>query len=120
LAQARRGRQNPSRIDEFELTTLVGALVDALTQPHLGLDKVIDLLAPRAAYPLLVQLPSIGTPTAAAILTAIGALHAYHNGTQLGTLAGLDLRLFESGSSIRKLPKISQVGRASLRDWLSH
>ena len=84
------------------------------------LDKAIELLAHRADYQLLVQLPRIGKPTAAAILTAIGDIHAYHNGKQLVKLAGLDIRLFESGSSIRKLPKISHVGSAYLRYWLYH
>ena len=60
------------------------------------------------------------TPTAAAILTAIGDMHTYHHGKQLVKLAGLDPRLFESGSSIRKLPQISHVGSAYLRYWLYH
>jgi transposase len=120
LAQASIGLQLPSRLDEFEIATLVGDLVDALTKQQLWLDKAIELLAHRADYQLLLQLPRIGKPTAAAILTAIGDIHAYHNGKQLVKLAGLDIRLFESGSSIRKLPKISHVGSAYLRYWLYH
>jgi transposase len=120
LAQASIGLQPPSRLDEFEITTLVGDLVDALTKQQLWLDKAIELLAQRGDYQLLVQLPRIGKPTAAAILTAIGDIHAYQNGKQLVKLAGLDIRLFESGSSIRKLPKISHVGSAYLRYWLYH
>ena len=120
LAQASIGLQDSSRLDEFEITTLAGDLVDALTKAQLWLDKAIALLEPRADYQLLVQLPRIGKPTAAAILTAIGDIHEYHNGKQLVKLAGLDLRLFESGSSIRKLPKISHVGSAYLRYWLYH
>jgi transposase len=120
LAQASIGLQDPARLDEFEITTLAGDLVDALTKAQLWLDKAIALLAHRADYQLLVQLPRIGKPTAAAILTAIGDVHEYQNGKQLVKLAGLDLRLFESGSSIRKLPKISHVGSAYLRYWLYH
>jgi len=92
-------------------------LVDARTKAHLWLDKAIALLEPRADSQHLGHLPRIGKPTAAAILTAIGAMHAYHNGQHLVKLAGLDLRLLESGSSIRKLPKSSHVGRAYLRYW---
>jgi transposase len=120
LAQASIGLQEPSRLDEFEITTLAGDLVDALTKAQRWLDKAIALLAHRADYQLLVQLPRIGKPTAAAILTAIGNMHAYHNGKQLVKLAGLDIRLFASGSSSRKLPKISHVGSAYLRYWLYH
>jgi len=67
-----------------------------------------------------MQLPRIGAPTAAAILTAIGAIREYKNGKQLVKLAGLDVRRFESGSSVYKLPKISHVGSAYLRYWLYH
>jgi len=52
------------------------------------------------------------------MLTAIGEVHAYTNGQQLVTLAGLAVRRFESGTRIRKLPQLSHVGRGSLRDWL--
>ena len=58
-------------------TTLADDLVDALTKQQLWLDKAIELLAPRADYQLLLQLPRIGKPTAAAILTAIGDMHEY-------------------------------------------
>jgi transposase len=120
LATASIGLQDPARLDEFEITMLAADLVDALTKQHLWLDKAIALLAHRADYQLLLHLPRIGQPTAAAILTAIGDIHQYTNGKQLVKLAGLDIRLYESGSSIRKLPKISHVGSAYLRHWLYH
>jgi transposase len=50
----------------------------------------------------------------------MGDMHQYTHGKQLVKLAGLDIRLYESGSSIRQLPKISHVGSAYLRHWLSH
>jgi hypothetical protein len=67
-----------------------------------------------------MPLPRIGTPTAAASLTAIGDSGAAKNGQPLVTLAGLDSRLFARGSSLRKRPKISHVGSAYVRHWLSH
>jgi transposase len=95
-------------------------LADALAKQQLWLDHALALLEPRPDCQLLMQLPRIGAPTAAAILTALGDIRQYTNGTQLVKLAGLDVRLFESGSSIRKLPKISHVGSAYLRPWLYH
>jgi transposase len=92
LATASIGLQDLSRLDEFEIKMLADAVVDALTKQHLWLDKALALLAHRADYQLLVQLPRIGTPTAAAILTAIGAMHQSINGKQLVKLAGLDIR----------------------------
>jgi Transposase IS116/IS110/IS902 family len=109
------GLQAPARLAEVESTTRAGDRVDALTTDPLWRDQAIALLAPRADSQLLVQRPRLGQPTAAAILTAIGALHADQNGTQLVKRAGLALRVFASGSSMRKLPKIAHVGSASLR-----
>jgi transposase len=120
LAQHSIGLSDPYGIDEFAIKALAHDLADALAKQQLWLDKAIELLAPRADFQVLMQLPRIGQPTAAAILTAIGDLSTYTNGKQLVKLAGLDIRLFESGSSIRKLPKISHVGSAYLRYWLYH
>jgi transposase len=120
LAQQSIGLTDPYRIDEFEIPALAHDLADTLAKQQLWLDHAIALLEPRPDFQLLRQLPRIGAPTAAAILTAIGDIRQYTNGKQLVKLAGLDVRLFESGSSIRKLPKISHVGSASLRHWLYH
>jgi transposase len=120
LAQDSIGLTDPYCLDEFEIKALAHDLADALAKHQMYLDKVLELLAHRPDFQLLVTLPRIGQPTAAAILTAIGNISAYTNGKQLVKLAGLEVRLFESGSSIRKLPKISHVGSAYLRYWLYH
>jgi hypothetical protein len=120
LARQSIGLTDPYRLDEFEITALAHDLADALTKQQLWLDKALELLEQRADFQMLMRLPRIGKPTAAAILTAIGDVREYTNGKQLVKLAGLDIRLFESGSSIRKLPKISHVGSAYLRYWLYH
>jgi transposase len=64
------------------------------------LTKAIELLEHRPDYQVLLRLPRIGRPTAAAILTGIGDITEYRNGKQLVKLAGLDLKLFESGATI--------------------
>jgi transposase len=120
LAQDSIGLTDPYRLHEFEITALAHDLADAVAKHTMYLDKVIELLAYRPDFQLLVTLPRIGQPTAAAILTALGDIGAYTPGKQLVKLAGLDIRLFESGASIRKLPKISHVGSAYLRYWLYH
>jgi hypothetical protein len=118
LAPSSSGLQAPARLDECESTTRVSDLVAARTTPQLWLDKAIERLAQRADTPLLVPLPRIGTPTAAAMLTAIGAMHADHNGKPWVQRAGRDLRWFARGSRLRKLPNIAHVGSAYLRYWL--
>jgi transposase len=120
LAQDSIGLTDPYHLDEFEIKALAHDLADAVAKHQMYLDKVLEILAHRPDFQLLLTLPRVGQPTAAAILTAIGDIGAYTNGKQLVKLAGLDIRLFESGSSIRKLPKISHVGSAYLRYWLYH
>jgi transposase len=120
LATERIGLKDPYRSDEFEIKALAQDLTDALAKQHMWLTQAIELLEARRDFPLLMQLPRIGKPTAAAILTAIGDVHEYTNGKQLVKLAGLDVRRFERGTSIRKLPKISHVGSGYLRYWLYH
>ena len=120
LANASIGLQDADRLDEFELTTRAGDLVEALTKHPLWLDKVLELLAQRADSQLLWPLPRIGKPPAAAILTALGEIRASQNGQQRVKLAGRDIRLFARGASLRTRPPIAHVGRADLRDGLSH
>ena len=120
LATESIGLTDPYRLDEFEIKTLAQDLADALAKQQLWLDQALEVLAPCPEFPLLLQLPRMGKPTAAALLTAIGDIRQYKKGKQLVKLAGLDIRLFESGSSIRRLPKISHVGSAYLRYWLYH
>lgn len=93
---------------------------DALEKEDMWLTKAIELLEHRPDYQVLRRLPRIGTPTAAAILTGIEDITKYRNGKQLVKLAGLDLKVFESGTTMRKRPKISHVGSAYLRHWLYH
>jgi len=120
LAPQRLGLKDPYQIDEFEIKALAYDLADALGTQQWWLDQAIAFLEPRPDFPLLMPLPRIGKPTAAALLTAIGDICQSTTGTQLVTRAGLASRLCASGASIRRLPKISRVGSAYLRHWLSH
>lgn len=114
------GLKDPYRIDAFEIKQLAVDLSDAIAKQQMWLDKAVELLENRSDFQRLITLPRIGKPTAAAILTAIGNINEYRNGKQLVKLAGLDIRRFESGSSVRKRPRISHVGSAYLRHWIFH
>ena len=114
------GLSDPYGSEEFALTALAHDVADALATHQLWLAQASALLAPRTDCQGLLPLPRIGPPTAAAILPAMGALSPDTNGTQRVTLAGLDIRVFASGSRLRKRPKIAHGGRAYLSYWLSH
>ncbi len=120
LAKTGIGLKDPHRIYEFEIKALAIDLADAVAKSSMWLEKAIELIEQRADYQLLMTLPRIGKPTAAAILTAVGDVQEFSYGKQLVKLAGLDIRVFESGSSLRKRPRISHVGSAFLRHWLYH
>lgn len=118
LAKNSIGLKDPFRADEFEIKALASDLEDALKKQKMWLDKAIDFLKDRSDFTLLKTMPRVGDPTAAAILTAIGNISEYTNGKQLVKLAGLDVRLYESGSSISRKPRISRIGSAYLSHWV--
>lgn len=120
LAKESVGIKDPYRCDAFEIRTLAEELAETLCKQKIWLDKAIELLENRADFKLLLSIPRVGKPTAAAILTAIGNISEYSNAKQLVKLAGLDIRYFESGSSIKRQPRVSHVGSAYLRHWVYH
>src|SRR5262249_16152621 len=93
----------------FESTPLTGDLGDALRKAQLWLDQARALLTHRADSQLRVQLPRMGKPPAAAMRTAMGDMHTSHKGQQLVQLAGLEPRVFETGSGIRKVPTMAHI-----------
>ena len=120
LARHSIGLKDPHRIDEFELKALTHDLADAVQKAQMWVDQAVLLLKHREDFNLLCSLPRIGEPTAAALLTAIGNIDEFSYGKQLVKLAGLDIRLYESGTSIRKRPRITHIGSGYLRHWLYH
>jgi len=118
LAKESIGLKDPYRTDEFEIKTLAKDLADAVKKQQIWLDKAIAFVEERSDFELLMSMPRVGKPTAVAILTAVGNINEYTNGKQLVKLAGLDVRLYESGSSILKRPRISRAGSAYLRHWV--
>lgn len=120
LAKVSIGLKDPQRIDEFEIKTMAKDLEDAVIKAQMWLDKAIELVCQRNDFGLLMSLPRIGKPTATAILTAIGNIDEFAYGKQLVKLAGLDIRLYESGTSIKKRPRVTHIGSGYLRHWLYH
>jgi len=120
LAGTSIGLKDPHRINEFEIKALTQDLADAVEKSKMWLDQAISLIEHRNDFHLLLHMPRIGKPTACAILTAIGDVQEFAYGKQLVKLAGLDIRRFESGLTVKKRPRISHIGSGYLRHWLYH
>lgn len=67
---------------------------------------------------LLTSIPGIGKLTAARLLAEIADIRSFRNAKQLAAYAGLTPSHHESGSSIRKRPRLSKVGNGNLRRYL--
>ncbi|MET0650419.1 MAG: transposase [Pyrinomonadaceae bacterium] len=72
----------------------------------------------REQRDLLLTIPGIGETTAAKLLAEIMDVKLYESARQLAAFAGLAPRLHESGSSVRKMAKLSKVGAPRLRKAL--
>jgi transposase len=120
LAKHSIGLKDPHRIDALEIKAMAHDLADAVAKTKMWLDQAILLVEHREDFNLLLSMPRIGKPTAVALLTAIGNIDEYTYGKQLVKLAGLDVRLYQSGTSIKKRPRVTHIGSGFLRHWLYH
>lgn len=120
LARTSIGLKDPQRIDALEIKSLAQDLADAVEKSQFWLDQAVKLVEHREDFALLLSLPRIGKPTATALLTAIGHIDEFSCGKQLVKLAGLDIREYESGTSIKKRPRVTHIGSGFLRHWLYH
>jgi transposase len=66
-------------------------------------------------YEILIGATGIGKRSAILLLTELAVLDPTMTVRQIVAYAGLDPRVFESGTSVQKPPRISKVGNARLR-----
>ncbi len=112
------GLKDPFRINAVEIRALAEELRECKEKEKQWVNEAYALIKHREDLQLLLTLPRIGKNAATAILSYIGNIDSYTSGKQLIKLAGLDVRYFESGSSISRRPRISHVGSAFLRHVL--
>ena len=72
----------------------------------------------KAKKELLDSVPGLGDKTIAVLLSYIGEQDKFMKAKQVGAYAGLDVRHYQSGSSINGKPSLSKVGHATLRKSL--
>jgi len=64
---------------------------------------------------LLTSIPGLAERSALRILTEIGDLRNYDSASAVSADAGLSPSMYQSGTSIKRNPKLSKLGKASLR-----
>lgn len=67
---------------------------------------------------LLDSIPGVGERTIATLLAFYADLDRFDNARKAAAFAGLEPRLYESGSSVKMKPRLSKVGHAFLRKAL--
>jgi len=118
LAKTSIGLKDPLRMTEYEIREQAEDLADAVAKSKAWKDKAISLLEGRADFKHLLQLPRMGKATVTAVLTATGGADEFSHGKQFVKLAGIDVREFQSGSSVHGRAHISRAGSAYLRHWM--
>ena len=84
--------------------------LEAAVEAHLAAHP--DLARQRD---LLVSIPGVGAQTAATVLAELGDGAAFASARSVAAYAGLVPRHHESGSSVRRRPRLSKAGNARLR-----
>lgn len=72
----------------------------------------------RSQRDLLTSIPGIGETTAAILLAEFGRIERFSQARQCAAFAGLVPREGQSGSSVRRKPRLSKIGAASIRKAL--
>jgi transposase len=91
----------------------INQIIDDLQKEVLRL--IEDSQALRCAFEHLVSIKGLATTSAIAILAEIAVLPRDMSVRQWVAHAGLDPRLYESGTSVKAMPRISKVGNRNLR-----
>ncbi len=97
------------------LDTINAQLKDMETQVE-HLFATYPTLQSQRTY--LVSIQGIGKPTAAKMLSEMYDMEQYENAPAAAADAGVTPAHYESGSSVRRRPRLSKVGKASLRGAL--
>lgn len=118
LARHSIGLSDEENIFLFEIRLLVTEFQQALGKQQQWFEKARSRVEDRPEYRLALTIKGIGEKVAVGILSSTGRIEDFQWAKQWVSLAGLDLRLKESGESLKKAPKISRQGNPLLRNWL--
>lgn len=112
-----------NQLDQASNQTVIGSLQSVLESVNEQIDELqraIDehvqecrVLAKKQE--LLETIPGVGATTASQIIAELGKADRFDSARQAAAYAGLTPRHHESGSSIRRRPRLSKVGSSRLR-----
>jgi transposase len=121
LLQTRLQQQNRLRdtTDALVRASLEVLLTAIATQLEAVERQITELLAAHASMQarlvLLTSIVGIGAVTAAKVLAEFGDLETYPSAKAAAADAGLTPSHYESGTSVRRRPKLSKIGKADIR-----
>ncbi|MEI8306392.1 MAG: IS110 family transposase [Chloroflexales bacterium] len=116
LQQQNRLRDTTDALVRASLQTVLDAVetqvaaVDQQIKAHLTAHAEL-----RTNLALLVSIVGIGAVTAAKLLAELAAIDQYESAHAAAADTGLTPTHYESGTSVRRRPRMSKVGKASLR-----
>lgn len=115
LHALRAKRQTPSLLidDEQEGIATIERRIERLKQAAVSLIKQDQTLSP--AFACLGSAKGIGTASAIALLGELCVLPSHMKASQVSRHAGLDVRLYQSGTSVNGPGQLSKTGNAYLR-----
>ncbi len=116
LQQQNRLRDTTDRLVVASLQAVVDAIATQLEAVELAIKEHVQAHGElRANLELLTSIVGIGVVTAVKLLAEFADLETYESAKAAAADAGLTPSHFESGTSVRRRPRLSKLGKAGIR-----
>lgn len=119
LQQQNRLRDTTDSLVVASLQAVLGAIATQLEAVEQAIREQLRAHSElRANLQLLTSIVGIGVVTAAKLLAEFGDIEHYESAKAAAADAGLTPSHFESGTSVRRRPRLSKMGKAGIRSAL--
>lgn len=119
LQQQNRLRDSRDALVVASLQSLLKAIASELEAVQLRINEQLTSQASlRANLVLLTSIVGIAEVTASKLLAEFADIEQYHSAKAVAADAGLSPSQHESGSTVRRRPKLSKLGKAGIREAL--
>jgi len=116
LQQHNRLRDATDTLVKASLETLLAAIASELAEVERRINEQLAAQSTmQTNLSLLTSIVGIGAITAAKLLSEFGELEKYESAKAAAADAGLTPSHYESGTSVRRRPKMSKIGKAGIR-----